>query len=914
MTSFDEELAKDGLLHSIDGFMENELMHIGVERKSGRYPWGSGENPHQRSITFLQTVEELKKKGLSESEIAKGMGITNEMGQPSTTRLRALKSIAKTEKRAADQARVRQLAAEGNSNVAIGKIMNMNESSVRALRDEDARARNDELGKIAAMLKDNVDRKGMIDIGEGVENTIGISQTKLNTAVAMLEEQGYRRHKMDVEQQGISGQKTTHKVLAQPDITWGQAVKNRDQIQTIDSAWDKDKGEIKQIKPPENLSSKRVKVRYAEEGGADMDGVIQLRRGVDDVSLGNNKYAQVRIAVDGTHYLKGMAMYSDNMPDGVDVVFNTNKSDTGNKLDAMKKMNFDKESGKLDVENPFGATIKPNGQRGKLNIVNEEGDWGKWSKNLSSQMLSKQPVSLAKQQLDLKLKSKMDEYDEINSLTNPVVKKKLLESFADDADSSAVHLKAASLPRQATHAILPINSLKDTEIYAPKYKNGESVVLVRFPHGGIFEIPELRVNNKNKEALSVLKDAVDAVGINSKVAERLSGADFDGDTVLVIPNNNKAVRTMAPLKELKDFDPKKMYPKYDGMPKMSSETKQAEMGKVSNLITDMTIGGASASEIARAVKHSMVVIDAEKHELNYKQSAKDNGIAELKKKYQGATNAGASTLISKASSEARVGERKLRPASKGGPIDPKTGEKVYEYSGAKYTKTSVTKSGKIKEEEVERTTRSTKMAEAKDARSLIGPQNSQMEHVYADHANNLKKLANAARLEYLKTTPSSYNPSANKAFKNEVASLDAKLQIARRNKPLERQAQLLAEANVKARRLAKPDMDKAELKKIRGLALTNARIQVGAEKVPIVITPKEWDAVQAGAITHTKLSDILKNADMDQVKALAMPRDRPVMTDTKIALAKARLKSGNTLAEVADSLGIPTSTLISGLE
>jgi hypothetical protein len=910
MKSFDDELRANGIFDNFD-----ELMHIGVERKSGRYPWGSGENPNQRSVTFLSTIDELKKKGLTEKQIADGMGLG------STTQLRALKTRAKAEKRAADMTEANRLRNEEQmSNVAIGKKMGINESSVRALLDEGAQARNDELFQIADMLKDNVDRKGMIDIGEGTENLIGVSQTKLNTAVAMLEEDGYHRHRMEVPQQG-TGKMTTMKVLAKPEITWGEAVKNRDNIQTIDSAFDRETGEVIKVKPPEMLSSKRVKVRYAEEGGADKDGTIELRRGVEDLSLGNNKYAQVRIAVDGTHYLKGMAVYSDNMPDGVDVVFNTNKSDTGNKLKAMKEMNRNKETGDLDIENPFGATIKPGGQRGKLNIVNEEGDWGNWSKSLSSQMLSKQPLPLIKQQLDLKLKSKLDEFDEINNLTNPIVKKKLLESFADDAESSAVHLKAASLPRQGTHVILPINSLKDTEIYAPKYKNGETVVLVRFPHGGIFEIPELKVNNRNKEALGFLKDAKDAVGINSRIAERLSGADFDGDTVLVIPNNNRAVKSKPPLAALKDFDPKKQYPKYEGMPKMSSETKQAEMGKVSNLITDMTIGGATDSEIARAVKHSMVVIDAEKHELNYKQSAKDNNIAELKRKYQGGANAGASTIVSLASSEARVGQRKDRPMSKGGPYDKKTGERVYEYSGKTYTRVTVGKDridkktgevipGKVKEELVPATTKSTKMAETSDARSLIGPQKDPIEFAYADHANALKALARKTRLEFFKTQDSTYSPAANKAYKTEVASLDAKLAAARRNKPFERQAQLLAEANVKARRLANPDMDKAELKKIKGIALTNARLAVGAEKTPIVISDKEWTAIQAGAISNTKLSDIMKNSDMDHIKSLAMPRDRPVMTDSKIALAKARLKSGNTLAEVAESLGVPTSTLI----
>ena len=123
-----------------------------------------------------------------------------------------------------------------------------------------------------------------------------------------------------------------------------------------------------------------------------MDGVIQLRRGVDDISLGKSRYAQVRIGVDGTHYLKGMAVYSDDMPPGIDIIFNTNKSDKGDIHKAMKSI-------KDDPDNPFGSIIRQkhyidaNGKRrlSALNIVGsedpdgvkrpgEEGAWALWSK------------------------------------------------------------------------------------------------------------------------------------------------------------------------------------------------------------------------------------------------------------------------------------------------------------------------------------------------------------------------------------------------------------------------------------------------------------------------------------------------------------------------------------------------------
>ena len=199
-------------------------------------------------------------------------------------------------------------------------------------------------------------------------------------------------------------------------------------------------------------------------------------------------------------------------------------------------------------------------------------------------------------------------------------------------------MKAAALPRQAAHVILPIGSLKDNEIYAPNYENGEEVVLIRYPHAGPFEMPRLRVNNNNEEGRKLLGNAKTAVGINSHVAAQLSGADFDGDTVTVIPTKGVKIRTAKYLSDLEGFDPKTRYSAYEGMPKTGPETgfhKQMQMGKVSNLITDMTIRNATEQEIARAVKHSMVVIDAEKHNLDWRASEKDNGIKELNKKYQG---------------------------------------------------------------------------------------------------------------------------------------------------------------------------------------------------------------------------------------------------------------------------------------
>lgn len=893
--------------------MSDELYHYGTKRHSGRYPWGSGDDPYQRDSNFYNYANELKKSGLSEKEVADACGLT-------VKQYRSQYSNARNEVYAARVSEAQKLKAKGYSNVAIAEKMGTNESTVRNYLKPQATDRANKTTMTADVLKKAVDKKGYIDVGGGVENQMGVSRNVLDNSIRKLEEEGYTRHYIQTEQMG-TGKNTSIMVLAKPGTTYSEVSKNRDKIE-FPGYHSSDKGtSYDSLKAPVSVSSKRVKINYKEDGGIDKDGVIELRRGVDDISLGNARYAQVRIAVDGTHYIKGMAMYSDNMPDGIDIVFNTNKS-KGTPMLGEKDHSVLKPM-KKDSDNPFGATIKgedrlvmaqryyidKNGkkQQSALNIVNEEGDWNVWRKSLSSQMLSKQSPMLAKKQLKLAYDLKAEEYNEIMSLKNPIIKQQLLEKFADGCDSAAVHLKAAGLPRQASKVILPFPDMKETEIYAPSFRNGERVALVRYPHGGTFEIPELTVNNKHKTANSLIHNAKDAVGINPKVAERLSGADFDGDTVLVIPTSGTNIRTSNPLKGLKDFDPKVAYPAYPGMirtgDKGSGFNKQRQMGDVSNLITDMTIRGADPNEIAAAVRHSMVVIDAEKHNLNYKQSEIDNNIRALKKKYQGRENAGASTLISRASGDKRVPVRKEITSTKNmTPEELKRynrGEKIFRETGETYTN----KSGK----EVLRLQKTTKMADTSDAYSLSS--GTMIESVYAEHANKLKSLANQARIQSRNTEPIPYSPEAKKKYNKEVSSLDAKLNTALKNRPLERKAQLLANAEVKAVRDANPNLDNDDIKKLKSRALIKARAKTGAGKQQIQITPSEWEAIQAGAISSNKLKQIINNSDLDTLKQLAMPREFKGMSPGKVSKAKALEANGYTLAEIADSLGVSTSTI-----
>ena len=898
---------------------EEMLMHYGMPRRSGRYPWGSGDNPYQHSGDFLSRVEELKKQGLSETDIAKSMGLT-------TTQYRTQKSLAKDERRALDVARARSLREDGKSLNEIAAIMGFsNDSSVRSLLNENSEARMNQAKKTAEVLKKQIEEKGMIDVGTGVERELGISKEKLNQALYILEQEGYPVYGGGVPQVTNPGKQTNIKVICPPG-TEHREIYNFENVHSLSDYVSHDGGETYDPKYvyPKSMDSSRIQIRYAEDGGTQKDGVVEIRRGVDDLSLGESHYAQVRILVDGTHYIKGMAIYSDDLPDGVDVVFNTNKK-TGTPMLGPKNDTVLKPIGK-DPDNPFGSLIKdgivdpddPTSKKGgqsyyydkdgkkQLSLINkraEEGDWGEWSDHLPSQFLSKQSMTLIKKQLGLATADKQAEFDEICSLTNPTVKKALLKSFADDCDSAAVHLQAAALPRQKYQVILPITSMKDNEVYAPNYRNGEQVALIRFPHGGTFEIPVLTVNNKQADAKRILGNAMDAVGINSKVAERLSGADFDGDTVMVIPTGGKVkITSTRALEGLEGFDPKL---EYGGKPEGSFKpmrNTQTEMGKISNLITDMTLRGAVPEELARAVRHSMVVIDAEKHHLDYKQSEIDNGIASLKKKYQGSYDEdgryheGAATLISRAKSETSVLKRKGSPI-----INPETGEQTYKEVYEEYTD----KNGRTRV----RTQASTKMAETKDAFTLVSDADTPQERAYATYANEMKSLANRARKEMLSTGKIAYSASAKETYQEEVDHLMAQLNVALRNAPRERQAQVIANATVAAKKQENPDMTRSEIKKASQQALTAARTTVGASRETISISDREWEAIQAGAISENRLTQIINNVDIDTLRQRATPRSTTVLSTAKVNKIASMSASGYSTAEIAEALGVSTSTV-----
>ncbi|MBO7453731.1 MAG: helix-turn-helix domain-containing protein [Clostridiales bacterium] len=946
------------------------LEHYGTPRHSGRYPWGSGKNP-QRNRNFLQRADELAAQGLSKKEIAEAFGL-------STGDYVAMRKIYKNQIRAEDQATAIKLDDKGWSHTAIAEKLGVSEGTVRNMLDPTKKRREDTVANIANELKEVLKEKPYLDIGEGTNRQLNISEEQLHAARLLLEDEGYNVYSVRIPQVSNPKQFTNMKVLCDGDVSKSELIKDHlGQITSPDGIYFENYGELSIVKRPgPSVDSSRVMVNYTETGGSKKDGVIELRPGVEDLTLGGRRYAQVRIGVDGTHYLKGMAIYGDpkDMPPGVDIVFNTNKHQgtpmlgTGDNT-VLKEMKTTKDaSGKkvIDEGNPFGAVYRPwnykdaagNEKPSPINIVNDDEDWDGWKKNLSSQFLSKQLPALAKRQLDIRYGEYLDEFDELKSLTNPTLKRQLCEDFADTCDAAAVHLKAAALPRQGSFAILPVTSLKDNEVYAPMYDNGEEVVLVRHPHAGTFEIPRLTVNNNNQEGIKAIgKQAPHAIGINPNVAQQLSGADYDGDTVLVIPTKNQKIKTSEQLDSLKNFNPADLYSRDPNDPQRTGKTtykadgsidkrgdgfnKGVEMGKVSNLITDMQIRGASIEEIERAVKHSMVVIDAEKHNYNWQKSELDNDIAKLRLDYQGKEGGGASTLISRSKGTDRtVPERKeVYSTSRMTPEELErynAGEIIYRNTNRTYPeekkitdrskmtpeeqarfdsgKDVYRKTGKIKEA----TTTLTNMELAKDAYELSS--GSYIESVYADYANSMKALANEARKEARNTGRLQQNKSAKDTYSDVVGkegSLTKKIVLAELEAPKERQAQLIASSVMKAREQADPSLkekDNADKRrKLANKALESARDQVRGgtheKRYRIELSDREWDAIQAGAISDNQLQKILRYADTEEVKKRALPRNNTGMKASTKARARMLLNAGHTVAEVAKELGVSPTTL-----
>lgn len=1001
------------------------LCHKGTKRHSGRYKWGTGENPFQHENWDLF---KSKMKSLNGDESLEN--IQKVFGADYTAAdYKKYKQLYKNVQKRNLVDQIKNLKEKGTAqngwqpmgNTEIARYLSertgkkYNESTIRSLIANDEKAGYRLIEQTALDLKEIVDEKGMVDVGKGVEQSLGIPRTRLDSALFALEVAGYHIYKNRIEQSTNKDQRITQTILTVPDKEYKDVydTANVHSLLEYKASGDDEKITAKEkLKYPISLDSSRVEIRYKEDGGIDRDGTIELRKGVDDISLqdstGNGRtqtYAQVRILVDGDRYLKGMAIYGDDLPKGKDVVFYTNKS-KGTPLREVLKETKD------DPNDPFGSLISEQNyyiskdgtkKQGVINYRAAEGSWEDWSNALPAQFLSKQSKKLAKQQLGEKEKATLNEYKSIMEINNPTIRKYYLNKFAEQCDANAVELKAAALPGQKYQVMIAIPTLKNTEVYAPNFEHGTKLALIRFPHGGTFEIPILTVNNRNKDAKKILgTNPLDAVGVNSKVAEQLSGADYDGDTVMCIPTHDDKgkvrISNRAPLEGLIGFDPKISYgyskketvlelnketgkkekvthyydEQGDEYPLLDEAYKQKQMGIVSNLISDMTLANATPDELERAVKHSMCVIDATKHHLNYKKSEAENDIKSLKIKYQ--NGGGVSTLITRAKSEysepKTQGSPKINikgrdyydPSKPEGALIYKLADDLY-YPKQKYNKETglttiytedgkkitynkknpseaakynptpigVTSTGKPKYGEIitnadgtityktkMRTQRTTKMAATDDARTLYSSTTSpyEMEVIYGDYANYMKSMANQARKEYATTKGTGYNPTAAKVYAKERSSLMVKVNNAVKNAPIEREAQRLTISEVnskiaKAEKAGNP-LSNDDIKKASQKALTKYRQELGSVSRRdryIPITDNEWEAIQAGAIAESTLNTILNNTDPDDLRERATPGNKKEITNAIIARIQSMSNQGLTNSDIAIKLGISTSTV-----
>ena len=176
----------------------------------------------------------------------------------------------------------------------------------------------------------------------------------------------------------------------------------------------------------------------------------------------------------------------------------------------------------------------------------------------------------------------------------------------------------------------------------------------------------------------------------------------------------------------------------------------------------------------------------------------------------------------------------------------------------------------------------------------------------------MKSLANEARKAHLTAkyeTPKK-NPTAAKAYEQEVSHLKYQLNEAKKNAPIERRAQALAQSVVELERQnSGGQMSKGEYSKRLDRELKRSREILGAKRYQMDISPKEWEAIQSGAVPKTTQEEIFKYADAAILREYAMPKEKKGLDKSYISLAKSMAKRGYTLQEIADRFDVSPSTI-----
>lgn len=208
--------------YGISDTLGEELEHYGMPRRSGRYPYGSGENPYQHGSDFLARIKEKKDSNFSWTDPKTGekytgeKAIYKEMGLTSSEYRRQV-SWANYEKRLDQVQTAKSLKSDGLGATEIGRKMGLPESTVRSLLNPSSEDRMNQVMDTVNFLRDQVIEKGMIDVGAGVEQELGISRTRLDTALDYLEKaEGCPIYGGGIPQPTNANQQTNQKVLCLP--------------------------------------------------------------------------------------------------------------------------------------------------------------------------------------------------------------------------------------------------------------------------------------------------------------------------------------------------------------------------------------------------------------------------------------------------------------------------------------------------------------------------------------------------------------------------------------------------------------------------------------------------------------------------------------------------------------------------
>jgi len=122
--------------------------HDGATAHSGRYPWGSGENPYQGYTNLYARYKQDLESGLTKEEIAKKYGLKS-----SREELDNLRNLSNKEALMNNILRASKYKDKGMSNVEIAKKMGVTEGSVRNWLKEDTKNKTLIMADLASVLE-----------------------------------------------------------------------------------------------------------------------------------------------------------------------------------------------------------------------------------------------------------------------------------------------------------------------------------------------------------------------------------------------------------------------------------------------------------------------------------------------------------------------------------------------------------------------------------------------------------------------------------------------------------------------------------------------------------------------------------------------------------------------------------------